>query len=239
MADSDKTGLAKSIDFSLPDARAPAQRQTMAWSVFTQSGQRKYLLASERAAFASAARRANDMTGSFCMTLAFTGARISEVLALTHDRIDFENSALVFETLKRRQRGIFRAVPVPPELLSYLDAIHEVRNRQNGSDRTNRLWPYSRPTAWKWVKDAMRAANIDASIAKPKALRHAFGVQAVQDRIALSLVQKWLGHAKIETTAIYATPIGEEERALARLTWMGLMPSLRPQARKLARQQRA
>ena len=46
---------------------------------------------------------------------------------------------------------------------------------------------------------------------------HAFGVEAVQQRIALSVVKKWLGHAKIEAPAIYADPVGEEERALARL----------------------
>jgi len=57
-------------------------------------------------------------------------------------------------------------------------------------------------------------------------LRHAFGVDAVQNRIALSLVKKWLGYAKIETTAIYADPIGAEERALARLMWKRLRADL-------------
>ena len=65
----------------------------------------------------------------------------------------------------------------------------------------------------------MLAAGVDPSVAKPRALRHAFGVEAVQQRIALSLIKRWLGHAKIETTAIYANPVGEEERALARLMW--------------------
>jgi site-specific recombinase XerD len=63
-------------------------------------------------------------------------------------------------------------------------------------------------------------------LAKPRALRHAFGVDAVQNRIALSLVKKWLGYAKIETTAIYADPIGAEERALARLMWKRLRADL-------------
>jgi len=68
----------------------------------------------------------------------------------------------------------------------------------------------------------MAAAGIPSTQAKPKALRHAFAIEAVQKRIALSLIKKWLGHAKIETTAIYAEPIGEEERALARLMWRTL-----------------
>jgi len=57
----------------------------------------------------------------------------------------------------------------------------------------------------------------------PKALRHAFGVETVNEKISLSLIQKWLGHARIETTVVYTTPVGEEERALARLTWHNLL----------------
>jgi integrase len=65
----------------------------------------------------------------------------------------------------------------------------------------------------------MNDAGITGARATPRALRHTFGVQAVQDKIALSLIKKWLGHAKVETTAIYTEPIGDEERALARLMW--------------------
>lgn len=75
----------------------------------------------------------------------------------------------------------------------------------------------------------MVRANVPGDVAKPRALRHAFGVEAVQKRIALSVIKKWLGHAKIETTAIYADPVGEEERALARLTWEGLALSMQPE----------
>jgi hypothetical protein len=74
----------------------------------------------------------------------------------------------------------------------------------------------------------MRGANVPSDVAKPRALRHAFGVEAVQKRIALSVIKKWLGHAKIETTAIYADPVGDEERALARLTWEGLALPVQP-----------
>jgi integrase/recombinase XerD len=35
----------------------------------------------------------------------------------------------------------------------------------------------------------------------------------------LPMVQKWLGHAKLETTAIYTALVGQEERAVARKTW--------------------
>jgi site-specific recombinase XerD len=60
----------------------------------------------------------------------------------------------------------------------------------------------------------------------PKALRHAFAVDAVLNGIPLNILQRWMGHARLETTAIYAEVLGEEERALARRTWrnLGLKP---------------
>jgi integrase len=162
--------------------------------------------------------RAGGPTGTFCLTLALTGARISEVLQLTAARIDAGAGVVVLETLKRRERGIFRAIPVPPELMRMLETTHRLSEADDGA----KLWTWSRTTAWKRVKSVMRAAGVAPSLTKPKSLRHAFGIEAVQHRIALSLVKKWLGHAKIETTAIYADPIGAEERALAKLMWKRL-----------------
>jgi site-specific recombinase XerD len=56
-------------------------------------------------------------------------------------------------------------------------------------------------------------------VSKPKALRHAFGAEAALNQVALTLIKKWMGHSRIETTEIYTSLIGREERALARLTW--------------------
>jgi site-specific recombinase XerD len=45
--------------------------------------------------------------------------------------------------------------------------------------------------------------------------RHGFGVSAVQAGIPVTLLQRWLGHARLETTAIYANVSGPEEREIA------------------------
>lgn len=55
--------------------------------------------------------------------------------------------------------------------------------------------------------------------ASPKELRHGVGVVAVQNGIPLNLVQRWLGHAQLSTTAIYAEGVGSEERAIAARMW--------------------
>ncbi|WP_296583951.1 tyrosine-type recombinase/integrase [Xanthobacter sp.] len=55
--------------------------------------------------------------------------------------------------------------------------------------------------------------------ASPKGLRHAFGVHAVRSGVPLILVQKWLGHEDIATTAIYTNVLGPEEREIAERMW--------------------
>ena len=184
---------------------------------------RKYLVARERASFVSAAVAEGGAVGAFCLTLAFTGARISEVLALTLERIDLCNDAIVVETLKQRRRAVFRAIPAPRRLL---DLIVGSTGSSAVIATSSRLWPWGRTTAWKHVKRVMRNAGITNALCKPKALRHGFAVEAGQHGIPLNIVQRWLGHSRLETTAIYAAALGDEERNLARLTWKALVIAL-------------
>lgn len=191
-------------------------------SLYDCHGRRKYLTSNERRAFAAAALRSAPLIQTFCLTLLYTGARVSEVLALTPERIDHANSVIIFETLKRRRRGVFRAIPVPKELIERLVRVHGFSPPVIACEPGARLWHWSRTTAWKHVKAVMEAAGVPRSIASPKAARHAFAVDAIQLGIALNLVQRWMGHARIETTSIYADVTGEEERTIAERMWAGL-----------------
>jgi integrase len=65
----------------------------------------------------------------------------------------------------------------------------------------------------------MDAAAITGYHTTPKGLRHGFGVAAVQASIPLNLVQRWMGHAQLSTTAIYAEAVGKEERDIAARMW--------------------
>lgn len=80
-------------------------------------------------------------------------------------------------------------------------------------------WPFRRETAWRLIKQVMIDANVPGSPACPRGLRHAFGVGALQSGIPLNLAQRWLGHARISTTAIYADVAGPEELMLAERFW--------------------
>ena len=88
----------------------------------------------------------------------------------------------MFESLKKRRKGVYRAVPVPPELLDALDLVlvHGIREAQRRGQAKALLWPWSRMTAFRQVQEIIAAADIpDGPYACPKGLRHGFGVQAV------------------------------------------------------------
>ena len=40
--------------------------------------------------------------------LAYTGCRISEALALTADRVDLTANVIIFKSLTKRRRGVYR-----------------------------------------------------------------------------------------------------------------------------------
>jgi integrase len=182
--------------------------------MFDRSGNRKYLNGQERKAFRHAvAAEKNLPRKAFLLTLFYTGCRISEALNVPVGRIDLMNRAITFETLKRRRPGCFRSVPVPDSLAEIL------RNLVAGKGDSERLWKFSRSTAYRMVRAKMRRAHVAGAMACPKGLRHGHGVACVAVKIPLTTIQKWLGHARLETTAIYLDVLGEEERALAKRLW--------------------
>jgi integrase len=220
MADFVSTVSTKSTENSGPNFRVSARSRRMDYSLYDGRGRRKYLVANERAAFFRAALQAEGKIATFCAVLALSGARVSEVLALTPERLDEAAGTINLETLKRRKRGLIRAVPVPQSLFQFLDSVHGFRSAQQSPESAaTRLWPWSRTTAWRRVRKIMRVARNPTHLANPRSLRHAFGAEAALRLIPLTLIKKWMGHARIETTEIYTALTGEQERQLARLTW--------------------
>jgi integrase/recombinase XerD len=189
-------------------------------SLYGSTGSRKYLNAAERRRFIRAARRAPLDVQLFCLVLSLSGGRISEILALTPAAIDLDSGVANITTLKRRKRGMVRQVPLPRGVLNELNLVFKIRRSQHDPDSAcRRIWRWSRTTAWRRVKEVMAAANISGTPAMPKGLRHGFGVKAFQSLVPPHLVQRWMGHASLKSTAIYGDVMGPEERAIAARMW--------------------
>ncbi len=191
--------------------------------LYDTQGRRLYLTPKEQDSFLNAALGQNREVRTFCSVLCYTGCRISEALQVTPRRIDLDDRILVFETLKQRRKCVYRATPVPASLTDALDLVYgirEIQRRGKKSELDQPLWSWSRTTAWRRVVAVMKQAEIiDVPHRVPKGLRHGYAIHALNKGVQLNLVSKWMGHSKMETTAIYANAVGEEQQAIAARMW--------------------
>jgi len=191
--------------------------QTANTSLYSPQGRRKYLTPPERLRFIAAAmEHPRPEVRTLCLVLAYTGCRISEALGLFCASIEPDEAFIAIRSLKKRKKAyLIRQVPVPSSLIQSLQQVHPL------TSAGTRLWTWSRSRAWQLVKAVMVDAKIPPGLhATPKGLRHGFGVHAVRNGIALNLVQRWMGHASLTTTAIYLNVMGDEEREIAQRMWV-------------------
>jgi len=198
--------------------------------LFSPDGQRLYLTAPERARFLDAANDEPPVKRMFCHVLHYTGCRPREALELDYSRILIEDSSIVFRCLKKRKRDNkgrikqpqFRCVPVPRQLIENLDLVFSIRAVQAKKKQVDQLlWPTSRTSAYRIVKDVMHRANIQGAMASGKGLRHGFGIAMVTAKrpLPIHVLSKLMGHCESKTTEIYLQVMGEEQRQLVTDAW--------------------
>ncbi len=203
-----------------------------------QLGQRLYVDSRERDLFLNTANDIeNRQHRMFCHVLHWTGARISEVLELTGQRIDIERNTVVIRTLKKRKQTLkgelkkpqYRQVPVPRELINNLDLLYNLRTKKKRQASSLRLplWeskvspgePISRSTGWRIIKKVFEQAGIEGPQATAKGFRHGFGVAMVLGGMDIYTLQHIMGHERPETTAIYLQVKGQEAHELQMQYW--------------------
>ncbi len=146
------------------------------------------------------------------LTLRFTGARISEVINIKHDDIDFRNAEIRLITLKRhnpKKRGQYRIVPVPSNLTSeianYIVEFPHMRDKVFKVDRSNFN---------KVFKERCLEAGIPRELAHPHILRHTRAIELLRAGVPVTIVQDLLGHSALTTTAIYLKISGQEAKGI-------------------------
>ena len=126
------------------------------------------------------------------LTVAVTGCRISECLALTTPDIDEENGVVHIPTLKGGS-GARRSIPVP----SWFFAVIRSYVLYNGVGY--RLFNISRVQAWRIIK---RATGL-----RPHALRHAFGMYMLFHGADPETVKRLLGHSNWKMVEYYVNKV--------------------------------
>lgn len=178
----------------------------------TGKGDAKYPNRDEGQRFVKQVLQLPKLNALFCLTLYYTGCRISEALSLRPRDLDPETKIIRIRSLKKRGRTEIRRVPVPEFLAK------ELLNAAVFPEDW-RFWLFSRTTGWRIIKRVMTDPSISGIHATTKGLRHGFDVRGALGQIPVSLIQGWMGHADSATTAIYLAVHDEEERALIGKTW--------------------
>ena len=189
-------------------------------TLFDTAGNRKYITPEERERFYTSTGDVSKDWRMFGLMLYYTGCRPTEALNLKIKDIDFSAGAVTINTLKQRREGVYRQIPLPDDYLTGLDNSFDLRTMQKRSKpRNSYIWGWSRRQGYNVIKRIMEIAEIEGVQASPKGLRHGFAIACLDKGLPLNMVQKWMGHASIETTAIYANATGKEERSLLAKLW--------------------
>ncbi|MEM7525015.1 MAG: tyrosine-type recombinase/integrase [Pseudomonadota bacterium] len=189
--------------------------------LYDRERRRLYLNAAERERFVAVARRSPAEVRTFCLTLLYTGCRISEALSLSPSSVQVEDRVVAIRSLKKRRKVEIREVPIPRGLAEDLERSFRIAADPGSGEP---LWRHAgarltRGLGYRWVKAAMREAGVEGVHASPKGLRHGYGVHATRSGVQLHMLQRWMGHADMATTAIYATAVGPEELEIADRMW--------------------
>jgi site-specific recombinase XerD len=200
-----------------------------AWNegeLYDPNGERKYLNRDERDRALAAMATLDAERSLFSLLLAWTGARVSEVLALTPHAFQVDACVVAIATLKRRKFTV-REIPIPRGLMMKLDRHYGLRHAQRGEHSAQvRLWPWCRQSAWRTIKQVMALAGVSGRQACPRGLRHGFGVSALQNGVPLVVIQRLMGHAKLSTTSIYLAVCGPDVVSFMEQFWRA--PKLSP-----------
>ena len=128
------------------------------------------------------------------------GLRVSEVVALKVGDIDSKRMVIRIEQGKGRKD---RYVMLSPHLLELLRAWYKAARPQGwlfpGMNPVN-------PMTTRQLNRACHAAADMAEIGKPVSmhtLRHSFATHLLEQNIDIRVIQGLLGHAKLDTTALY------------------------------------
>ncbi len=132
-----------------------------------------------------------------------TGLRVSEVLGITPDDIDFRNRTIRIHGKGSRDRTVYPPRELLYDLRDYMAdkgaqtkfGMPKSQRDFEHIERQNRIFTLTRQRVFQIIKDL--------SGRSPHKLRHTFAVNYLEAGGDLRTLQKILGHSSLKTTSIY------------------------------------
>ena len=133
--------------------------------------------------------------------LASTGCRLSEVVGIQVNRVDWQRRCVTVLGKGHKERMVYFSVRAKLMLQEYLSK-RKGGNALFASSRT----PYGSMSP-RAVEKALQKVGERAGVARrvhPHLMRHTFATEALRGGMDLTIIQRLLGHTDPKTTLIYA-----------------------------------
>lgn len=140
------------------------------------------------------------------MTLANTGLRISELLSLRVN--DISKKSIYIKGKNDKYREIFLTSQLKEVLNKYIQEYRKSTDKELLF--TGNRGALKRQAVNKMLLKYAKKGHVKKEKAHPHSLRHWFGKRLAEKGISLDVIQTYLGHENISTTAIYTKRTKEE-----------------------------
>jgi integrase/recombinase XerD len=154
------------------------------------------------------AYRVQGTRGLLIKTLFQTGARVSEFVNIKANEVFFEEQMIL---ISKAKGGKSRYVPILPQLAQEL-RTHLGHRTTGYLFETVQHTHYSPRRIQQIIKETAANAQITKRV-YPHLLRHSVATTLLERGMPIEQIQKFLGHAKLETTQIYAESSAEMIKA--------------------------
>lgn len=141
-----------------------------------------------------------------------TGMKVSELIELNVDDVDFEVGSVMCSSSKNK-----RVIPLIDVTKEYLEMYVNEARENIAADGENALFVsslghrFTRQGLWKIIKKYSKKANIDKNI-NPTMLRHSFAIHMINKGANIASVNKILGNTNLASIQSYLSCIDQNMR---------------------------
>jgi integrase/recombinase XerD len=142
-----------------------------------------------------------------------TGCRIGEIVQLNRNSINFESRSIIVRGKGDKEREVYFTTRCAILLRRYLRSRRDTDIALFVTERAPRRMSIAQMRYI--IKRIAKRAGIEVNVF-PHSLRHSYATHLLNNGAPLEVIQSFLGHAKIDTTKLYAQLSGERRRELYR-----------------------
>lgn len=131
--------------------------------------------------------------------LRYTGCRRNELLSLMWKDINLENGSIKLSGKGKKER----LVPIHPDLELYLKKYKQETTANGLLIKGQENKKLSNSSLRKIIKKYLSLAGLEGKNITTHKIRHSFATELLDKGVDIRIIQQWLGHEDISTTALY------------------------------------